>query len=824
MRIRRNNLAKKVIASLFIFIGALLSAGETVDANKTKMTLMQNMGTATITKTYQDANSSENNISKFGIKDWENEFNKNGLTSTSIIGNTMSLFGNTKEGKLAVSGDLEKMKTSELKNNSDFAGNKSIGAFDSLLQSAVMTDVVNNAFGKPSKKSKNIKCYITRDVGQTYMCTAPGNSLMMSSGMSGRDALSKLKSECEGQCFTQNSCINMQQDEQNITTSVPQKNFTLTKSNPSFVFYIPVDSNVTINTIEFKEVIKGASVKYTVSYKDQKGIENKLVEKLLSISGTLEEKMLYVGDISSQITIRVELSTPYADTISANMLIDGIKINYHSNAQYVCPSIQDISNHTPGDFANVCSNGKTTVLTKSSGTLSKTYKICASSIYPGQNLDGSFYQQHACESVCRRQYECKLLPGGSVNFEGLKGFREGCIENTSLSCNNFNNDCRQARLAPDAKVINELVFGGNLRPVSTIVNGATTGVERPRLSISSLSPDLGPNGGSYAPNDTEFETQRKEEWKDKAYSDMMANANWNVTRTSIGENTSANHAYGINLKSGSFYGYAGTSVRSLMWRLKPAAFDVDTGLNFKMYSIIRVIVQNYRYEQSGTGGIKPFYDEIWYMKTGAGDSFKPFYYNFDAYEIINTTDEYNLTTPSYRPKTTSNPQYMTFDGTSWGTISSLDTAESFKNEGFTAVNAFWEYEIMGNMEGKYDVLPGIVRRIEKNDQYNEVIHYTGTRDHATAGTIIKMLVSTGYSQSSLSYQSIKEMVDNGNITTIFETGNENSYPRYFRGDGEKENDVVVYIYGQQSNGSAYFNIRPRKDHIGKKGFIYVYGE
>lgn len=823
MQIQRSSFLKGLLL-FFLSLGSLLSAAEPADANKTKMTLMNNMGSPVITKTYQDANASESNISKFGIKDWENEFNKNGLNSTSIIGNTMSLFGNTKEGKLAVSGDLSKMKTSELQNNPDFANNKNIGAFDSVLKSAVMTDVVNNAFGKPSSKTKNIKCYVTRDVGQTYMCTAPSNSLMMSSGMSGRDALSKLKSECEGQCFTQNSCINMQQNEQNITESIGAKNFTLTKSNPSFTFYIPTDSNITINTLEFKEVAKGANIKYTVSYRDQKGVENKLVEKLLSIAGTLEEKHLYIGDISSQITVKVELSTPYHDSISAEMILNGIKVNYHSNAQYVCPSIQDISNHTPGDFANICSNGKTTVLTKSSGTLSKTYKICASAIYPGQNLDGSFYQQHACESVCRRQYECKLLPGGSVNFEGLKGFREGCIENTSLSCNNFNNDCRQARLNSDAKVVNELVFGGNLRPVSTIINGATTGVERPRLSISSLSPDLGPNGGTYAPNDTEFEIQRKEEWKDKAYSDMMTNANWNVTKVAIGENTAANHAYGINLKSGSFYGYAGTSVRSLMWRLKPAAFDVDTGLNFKLYSVVRAIVQNYRYEQSGTGNKKPFFDEIWYVKAGAGDTFKPFYYNYDAYEIINTTDEYNLTTPSYRPKTTSNPQYSTFDGATWVAIAPSDTAESFKNEGFTAVNAFWEYELMSNMEGKYDVLPGIVRRIEKTDQYNEITHYTGTRDHATAGTIVKMLVSTGYSQNDLSYQAIKEMVEAGNITTIFETGNENSYPRYFRGDGEKENDVVIYIYGQQTSGSAYFNIRPRKDHIGKKGFIYVYGE
>lgn len=797
---------------------------EAGDFNQTKMNIVSQTATPIVTKSYTDANSSESNISKYNTKDWDNQFSKNGFSSSSIIGNTMSLFGNSAEGKLAVTGDLSKMKTSELKSNAAFNGNKGIGAFDSVLQSAVMNDVVNNAFGNTANKAKQIKCYISRDIGQTYVCTAPSNSLMMSSGMGGRDAMSKLKSECEGQCFTQNSCINMQANEQNTTISLPVQTATLTKNSPTYIFTVNTLNNLTINTLDFDEAAKGATIKYTISYVDRKGKTIKLIENLLSVVGNLQSHSLYIGDIASSLTISVTLAAPYPDSINAAISLNNIKLNYNSNSQFVCPSVQDISNANPGEFANICNNGRKTVLSKTVDSMTKTYTICSNAIYPGQNPDGSFYQQHACESVCRRQYECRLLPGGSINFEGLKGFREGCIENTSIACDNFREDCKLARLNLKAKVVNELVFGGNLRPVTTIVNGVTTGIERPRLSISTLSPALGINGGTYAPNDVEFENQRKEEWKDGAYTDMMKNASWNVTVPRVGENTVANHAYGINLKSGSFYGFAGTSIRALVWRLKPAAFDVGTGNTFKMYSVIRAVVQNYRYDQSGIGVERPFYDEIWYLKTSDGDTFKPFYYNYDAYEIMNMGIDYNLSIPSYQPKSTNNAQYSTFDGTAWNILSSSDTAESFKNDGFSSTNAFWEYEILGNMEGKYDVLPGIIRRIEQVGDYKTIPRYTGTRDYASAGTIVKLSVAVGYSNAELSYQNVKEMVDNGTLTTIYETGSENMFPRYFRGDGEKDNNVAIYIYGQSGNGSAYFNIRPRADHVGKKGFIYVYGE
>jgi hypothetical protein len=821
-------LLKKTVALLATHISIICFVTavniNAADMNQTSMMFIDQNASPVLTKNYIEANSSEVNVSKYNTKDWEAQFNKTGLSSSSIIGNTMSLFGNGASGKLAVTGDLSKMKTSELQNNPAFATNKAIGAYDSVLQSVVMNDVVNNAFGKTATKSKQIKCYVTRNIGQTYICTAPNNSLMMSSGMGGREAMSKLKSNCEGQCFTQSSCIDMQTNEQNITSPFASQSATLTKNTPTFSFTISVMNNLTINTIDFNETAKDYGIKYTITYVDLKGKNVTLIENLLSTNGSLQNYSLYLGDIASSVTITLTLAPPYVDAISANITLGGIKINYNSNSQYVCPTVQDITNLNPGDFGNLCSSGKGTTLTKTNGSISKTYKICANSIYPGQNIDGSFYQLHACESVCRRQYECKLLPGGSINFEGLKGFQEGCIENTSLSCNNFNEDCKAARLDPEAKVVNELVFGGNLRPVTTIINGITTGIERPRLSISTLSPILGVNGGTYAPNDTEFENERKEEWKDAAYADMMKNANWNVTVPTVGENTSANNVYGINLKSGSFYGFAGTSVRALMWRLKPAAFDVGNGQAFKLYAVLRTIVQNYRYDDGGSGVKRPFYDEIWYVKSSDTDTFVPFYYDKDAYEIMNMSADFNLSIPSYQAKTTHTASYSTFDGTSWNILSPSDPAESFKNEDFSATNAYWEYELLGNMEGKYDVLPGIIRSIKKVGDYNEIPQYTGVRDYASAGTIVKLTAAVGYSNTPLTYQNVKEMVDNGALSTIYETGSENMFPRYFRGDGAKDNNIAIYIYGQQSNGSAYFNIRPRADHVGKKGFIYVYGE
>lgn len=816
-------LTKQIKRIVFLFLGVIYFGDVCIADSNGTIQITNSSASPVVYKVYKEANASQADPKNFNTKDWEAQFNKQGMSTTAVIGNTMSIFGATKEGKLASSGDLSKMKTSELKNNPDFKNNKSIGAFDAALQNMVMAEVVANAFGKPSSKSKNIKCYITRDIGTSYTCTAPGNTLTLSSGMGGRDALSKLKSDCEGQCFTQSSCMNMRENEQNITENSADREYTLKGSSPSVEFYINTNSGLTIRSLDFIEEEKEANIKYTIFYIDSKGKKQTIVDRLLSVVGNLEERSLYIGDIASKIGVKIELATPFLPTTEAKIKIKSIQVAYHTNSQYICSSIQDISGYTPGEFANLCNTGKMTILSKTSGMFTKSFTICAQQTYPGQNADGSFYQQSACESICRRQYPCRMSSGGAVNFEGLKGFREGCIENTSLQCSNFNDDCKAARLNTDAKVLNEITFTADMRPVPTIVNGSTTGVDRPRLSVS-MSPTLGQDGGTYAPNDVEFEKQKKEEWKDEAYGAMIKDGTWNLSIPRVGENTSANHAYGINLKSGSFYGYAGTSVRALLWRLKPAAFDVGGMDTFKMYAVVRAVVQNYRYDQTGNGTDRPFYDEIWYVKTSPGDTFKPFYYAEDAYEILNTAADYGLTIPSYRPKTTEIAKYATFSGGSWMDIASGTTAESFKNENFSATNAYWEYELLGNIENKYDYLPGIIRSITRVNEYQNDIKYDGKRDNVTAGTIVKMSAAVGYFQGSLTYQNIKEMVDSGQMATIYETGNENMFPRYFRGDAEKDNNVVLYMYGKQGSGSAYFNIRPREDHVGKKGFIYVYGE
>lgn len=816
------------LKSLFMAVAFVIMLSTRVlsatDNNSTVKVIPQITATPIVTKTYKEANSSENNISKWNTKDWEGSFAKSGLTSTSMIGNTNALFGGSEEGKIANSGDMEQLKTTSLKQNKKLSGNKSIGAFDSILMNKVMNDTVNSAFGKAATHSKNIKCYITRNIGTTYMCMAPGNSLRISSGMSGRESLSRLKEQCEGQCFTQNSCVDMQANEQNITTNIGTKSFILSKNTPSYSVMIPTQNTLTIRTLELIESIKNANVNYTISYMDLKGKKQVLVSNMISVADSNGSWEYYIGDIASSITVTVSLIAPFSDTIQTPMTLSGIAVNYHSNSQYVCPSVQDTANFLPGNFANVCSNGIYTTLTRTANGKSISYKICASTNYPGQNMDGSFYQKNSCESICRKQYSCSLLAGSAPNFESLKGFQEGCIENSSLECNNFNNDCATARLSLDAKVINELVFGANSRPVTTVVNGVSTGLERPRVSISNLSPSLGSIGGTYAPNDIEFEEQKKEEWKDAAYTDMMNKAAWNVSGITIGENTVADHAYGINLKSGSFYGFAGTSVRALMWRLKPAAYDVDTSVSFKLYSVFRVIVQNNRYDQTGNGEKKPYYDEIWYVKQGAGDSFKPFYYIYDAYDIQKKAGDYGLTTISYVPKTTAIPKFSTFSGNEWVGISGSDMAENFKSDNFSATNAFWEYELIGDLDNDFELFPGLIHSVSTASDNTDIINYTGTRSYGSSGVIVKLFANVGYTTSSLSYESIVNMVKSSTMTTIYEKGNENAYPRAFRGDGTKDNEVSMYLYGKQNKGSAYFEIKTKQEDIGKKGFIYIFAE
>ncbi|MDD3465642.1 MAG: hypothetical protein PHE67_00715 [Campylobacterales bacterium] len=813
-----------LFAELFLYSQKAFAA----DNNNTEIRMVDRNAVSppTVYKYYQEANASETNVSKYNTKDWQNHFETNGLTGTSLIGNTMSLFGTMQEGKIATNGNLEDLKTSNLQKS--LPNNKSLGAFSAVDKSVMINGTSNQMFGNDWGTGKNIKCFITRDIGQSYMCTAPDNSLVVSSSMGGKDSLSKLKSDCEGQCYVQNSCTNMSLTDVNMTETPPQNSFSLSNSSPSYTFVIPVANNtLTLRYIDFNETSKGANIVYSISYKDYLGNNRKLVENLISYGDKLNRYSLFIGDIVSSITITVSLKPDYTGAINTNIILDNFNLAFASNAKWVCPSVQDVSNYTPGQFANQCVSGKKITLSNTYNGISKTITLCTGARYNGQNADGSFYQQSACESICRVRYGCTLLSGGAINYEGLKGFREGCIENSGGTCSNISEDCKKARTNPNVKVVNEIVFGANSSAQNTIINGVTTPVARPRLSITE---DSSATTGVYSPNDTQFETQKKEEWKDLAYGDMVSNAMWNVSKVGIGQDTEPQSAYGINLKNGAGYGFSNTSIRSLIWKFKPSALSVGTGSSKYLYAVIRAVVQNYRYDQTASTTNKvPYYDEIWYVKTSSSDTFNAFYYKKDAYTIEGQADNNNplleLITQTFTPKANTIGNFSTFAGNNWVDISPSNQSEFFVSDNFSnADSAFKEYEIMGDMDNKYNYLPGLIKSITQSNNI-DIYNYSGAIDFSTASSVVKFTVYTGLSNTPLSYSELKDAADNQTtLHAIYETGNEKAYPRTFQGDGEKDNNIALYLYGPNNNASAYFNIKPRADHVGKKGFIFIFAK
>lgn len=460
-----------------------------------------------------------------------------------------------------------------------------------------------------------------------------------------------------------------------------------------------------------------------------------------------------------------------------NVIIKNIKAVYKIDTKFVCLDLQDISGLLPSGYASKCPSGN--IMKFNTGT--KTVEICADYGIVGDNRDGTYSELSSCQAICRQQFSC-VLDSTITDTNLLQDFREGCIEGQE-ECKKNQDLCRDLRVS-GAKIVNENVFNARLEVTNTVINSAQVqGVNRPRPLLRT---------------DLDYETIKKEEWKDEGYLYMLMNNNYKSTILNIGENTESSNAYSYGIEYSSF----GFPIRTLNWLLKPKSNDVENG-SFYFYNIIDTVVERTIIDINGNK--KKMKNKIMYLRTSKdNDFFKPFAI-IENYATNIFSD--GVYTESISPE--AKWEYKTFSGTSWVLLDKNQAAEYFNFSEIILDKPFMRIKIINDIKTFYDKLPGIIRKKIVVGPY-ETKFYTGAYD-GTGEVVGKYTEYVLYSPNKLTYENLFTLVNNNEIQPIYDNITSSMYPKTLKNDnGDIDSNINTYLYGLNNKKDGYIRIFPKK--------------
>lgn len=748
--------------------------------------------------TYKKA-TDDKNVSKWTMKDYEQQ--ELGKHPKGRIGNTQALFGNTQIGRASQTSDYNQVTRTNLLKNPKLKQIKSINAFNSQVRNDAISKAVSNDTIAINKSDEKLKCFITRNIPFRYKCSKTGVTFGGGMNESGVAALR----DCINNCYIQSPCVNVSNGS-NIV-----KNTTL-KFYPKGSQYI--SSN---NLIKLNPDIITSKISFSLSYKDKEHVAKNILENLsdnITIIATKADGTtyylvqnlkiadatpgnLYIGERIKSIKIMMGSFTKqyYPKEIDLNF-----QINQERREQWICPRVQDISLLPQTKFSYLCPSGHTVKV----GSGFHQYTICVDNNNFGDNANGTYSSKERCDSVCRITYSC-IPDTTTMDTKILENFTEGCIQGQP---NCTQKKCQLARLS-GAKILNEKVFDASRKYRETIVNSIQIeNADRPKILLRS---------------DLSFIKRSEQEWKDGAYKNMITNGTYNRTTQTLGQDTDVEYAYGQGITSGVAYGVPGVAQRTIYLKLKPNAYSVDTNTNSYLYAMLKVDLEYFAYNINGKKIRKR--NEIWYFKTSMGDTFVAKRFIKD-YSVI-SLDTNGLPQISINEYAT--PQDLEFTAKegnqegSWMAISNSELAPYFSVKKFTADKIYHLYPIINTVGNLINTLPGIFHR-RADYTTGSKKYYTGKRD-GTAEAVVKYRIYTYMSPRKLTLKEFYDKVASGEAPMIYESLNPTATPNDLRGDGvSPENIIQIYTYGKIDKKSAFARIRPRRQDIGKKGFIFVFAQ
>ena len=675
---------------------------------------------------------------------------------------------------------------------------KSLHSFNKELRMQLESDMIDNSSVGISKSKNELKCFISRDIPFQYKCSKTNITYGGRIGVSGKKALIKCKSEC----YDQNICYNAAKTTAtNMDPEIKSKNnkFTFSDENQTYDTTYNVDASRKLQRIGFKIVFEDKNGK---SFKNKKYV---YVNIYVTEKGKTEQQMLMRNRISSvdpeagfyvdQYVSKIRFEFFNEKNIGFKIL-PKVKAYYLETEKWFCPAYQDVNSIPYKGFAKQCPNGK---ITKVSDGGHHFASLCSNGEKAGDNADGTFSNKGSCQSICRQAYRCEAVQS-ITSTNQLKSFNEGCIAGQG---NCKEEECKAARIT-GLPIIDEVVFDAKMEPTITVKDGEHVGItERPRITNSET---------------LDFEHKNIEEWKDKAYADMVKNHRYVKTKRVIGQNTDKESAVSFSV------GENGSN--QLIWDLKPRAFDVNNNKQFYLYAVLEIDFEYWAYNSKGIE--VPFRDKVYYLKSSLNDTFKPFV-RFKDYGKVTVGSR---GTPTVSKNEYSIMKYQTFSGKNWINLSSSLNAPYFKIEKFDEIKFFSRETVINDMGNYNYFLPGMIRSSKKTD-LSTINYYNGDFD-GTGDNIARTAVHVYYSPTKLSYSDVYEDILNENdknlnpkednvFFKIHDTGLDEPSIFKLESDSEqsKKESINIYRYGPIDKTSAYFTIKTPSELLGQKGFIYV---
>lgn len=743
-----------------------------------------------VTTTYQNATGSQS-TKNWNQQDWKKHFSDNGRLDSGLIGSSQNSLKSAGGTDVALDANPNTINSTNLRKDTSLSGVKSLHSFSDELQKSVMDTNVSS-----SKTLVNLdqttKCYITREMPVRYKCDKTG--LVYGGGINSSGA--EAKTTCESECYEQFSCADV-----SPTSQITQENWGGFTVNAAQEQTKSRGTIAKIDAINLSAEVNAGKVYLDIILTTKDGKEKYFTRKM---SITTKE---YSIKLNQDATILKLVAYGGDGTAVGN--INNIVVSYKKENKFICPSSQDLSDKSPGNFAYLCPSGKI----KTFSTNGRTYKICEDSGIVGDNSDGTFSNQTSCTNICKNNYSCGL-DTVSVGTNSLQNFREGCIEGQS---NCSTDTCRQLRISQN-QVLNENVFYGDFVSHPTVVSGITVkGAERPKILLQ---------------EDVDFATRSKEEWKDGAYSDMVKKGTYRVSAMKINENTTESNAYNMGMVTNSVdTTISGSAIRSIYWVLKPKAFDVNTSTEFKNYAIVEATVDSLKYDTYGKK-IRAK-DKILYVKTSEDDTFKAFAIkrDFAKKDYYGVEDSPNVAAYwSY--------EYFNSSLKNWYPLNSSNLLEYFKKSPIAFIELpYLRIPIVENNNSLMYNLGGIIRSKVTNGPI-DTLNYTG--DFNGTGQVISQIkVYTKYTQETYTYLDAITKIDNGDWTPIYNNTSSSASPQNVTSDTQvvsdsltmknqktkqSNEDIEIFLYGNESNKTAYTRIKPKEEDIGKKAFIFIFAQ
>lgn len=788
----------KYLSFILIFTISLF-AGSGTSSSSGSNQFKNAIAPAKTIKTYKSA-TGDKNASKWTMKDYEQQ--ELGSHPRGRIGNTQALFGSTKIGQASQTSDYSQVTRTNLMKNPGLKNIKSINAFNSRVRSDAISKAISNDTIAVNKSDEKIKCFITRNIPFRYRCVKTGVTYGGGMNEGGASALR----DCINNCYTQTNCINVAGGSANINEA---KTLSVQTNGNK---YIISNNNIILNSD-----IVTSKIIISLSYKNKNKVSSDAMAQIsdnITVVVTRPDnttyylvrnfKMsdqssanLYIGERikSLQITMGSFSKQYYKKGISLK-----VQVQQEKTQQWLCPQVQDMSYLPKTKFSYLCPSGKII----SVGGEFHQYKICVDGNNYGNNANGTYSSEKRCNSICRIPYSC--VPNNTtMDTKILENFTEGCIRGQS---NCTQKKCQLARLSGE-KILNEIVFDADKKYRKTIVNSIQiANADRPKILLR---------------NDLSFLKRSQQEWKDGAYKNMINNATYNETNATLDQDTDVQYAYGQGITSGVAYGVPGVAQRTIYLKLKPNAYSVDTNTKSYLYAMIKVDLAYFAYNEYSKLVRKR--DEIYYFKTSMGDTFVAKRLTKD-YSVVTTTADNKLQISINAYAHPKDLEFTAKNGNqngSWVPISEDELAPYFKVINFTANKIYWMYPVINTVGNLINTLPAIFHRREDYSGGAKK-YYTGKRD-GTAASVAKYRIYTYLSNKRLTLKEFYDKVKSGEAPMIYESLNPFATPNDLTGDGMSKNNIIqIYTYGKLNKKSAFTRIRPRKNDVGKKGFIFVFAQ